>query len=67
MYVVDPSMLVFPPTHCNEMPSLAPTMPCLQVKEALITGGISRSNKPDGVRSTPGIKTWEDLVGGWAD
>ena len=34
----------------------------MQVKEALISGGITRSNKPDGVRSTPGIKTQEDLV-----
>jgi hypothetical protein len=39
-----------------------PSLIQMKVKEALISGGIARSNKPDGVRSTPGIKTQEDLV-----
>ena len=39
-----------------------------------MAGGIARSNKPEATRSTPGLRTWEDLVsyhrvrgrpGGW--
>ena len=36
--------------------------PVGRVKQALIAGGISRANKPDGIRNTPGIRSWEDLV-----
>ncbi len=32
-----------------------------QVKQALFAGGIARSNKPEGIRNTPGIQKWEDL------
>ena len=28
-----------------------------------MAGGIARSNKPEATRSTPGLRTWEDLVG----
>lgn len=34
-----------------------------RVKQALFDGGIGRSNKPEGVRNTPGIQQWQDLVG----
>jgi len=34
---------------------------CLQVKQALFEGGIARTNKPEGIRNTPGIQKWEDL------
>lgn len=34
-----------------------------RVKQALFDGGIGRSNKPEGVRNTPGIQRWQDLVG----
>eukprot|EP01025_Chloroclados_australasicus_P043219 TRINITY_DN46078_c1_g1_i1.p2 TRINITY_DN46078_c1_g1~~TRINITY_DN46078_c1_g1_i1.p2 ORF type:complete len:102 (+),score=9.24 TRINITY_DN46078_c1_g1_i1:30-308(+) len=32
-----------------------------RVKQALWDGGIERSNKPEGKRSTPGLQKWEDL------
>jgi hypothetical protein len=32
-----------------------------RVKQALWAGGIQRSNKPEGRRSTPGLQKWEDL------
>eukprot|EP00798_Chlamydomonas_sp_ICE-L_P021027 gene21027-27896_t len=32
------------------------------VKKALWTGGIERSNKPEGKRSTRGLQCWEDLA-----
>ena len=32
-----------------------------RVKQALFDGGIARSNKPEVVRNTPGIRSWEDL------
>jgi hypothetical protein len=35
----------------------------VQVKRALFDGGIARSNKPEGIRNTPGIQEWSDLVG----
>lgn len=39
-----------------------PNWPVHRVKQALYEGGIARSNKPEGVSSTPGIQRWEDLV-----
>ena len=36
--------------------------PVHRVKQALFAGGIARANKPDGIRNTPGIRKWEDLV-----
>lgn len=33
-----------------------------QVKQALFDGGISRANKPESVRNTPGIQKWEDVA-----
>ena len=36
--------------------------PVQKVKQALFAGGIARANKPDGVRNTPGIRCWDDLV-----
>ena len=36
--------------------------PVYKVKQALFSGGIARANKPEGVRNTPGIRGWEDLV-----
>ncbi len=32
------------------------------MKQALLAGGIARANKPEGIRNTPGIHGWEDLV-----
>ena len=32
------------------------------MKQALWDGGIQRSNKPAGVRNTPGLERWQDLV-----
>mmetsp|Transcript_11621 Transcript_11621/g.29693 ORF Transcript_11621/g.29693 Transcript_11621/m.29693 type:complete len:171 (+) Transcript_11621:251-763(+) len=32
-----------------------------KVKKALFDGGIARSNKPEGIRNTPGIQQWSDL------
>ena len=36
--------------------------PVYKVKQALFAGGIARANKPEGVRNTPGIRGWDDLV-----
>ena len=36
--------------------------PVHKVKQALFAGGIARANKPEGIRNTPGIQKWEDLV-----
>jgi hypothetical protein len=33
-----------------------------KVKQALLAGGIARANKADGIRNTPGIRDWDDLV-----
>lgn len=37
------------------------TLYILQVKQALFKGGISRANKPEGIRNTPGIQKWQDI------
>jgi len=39
-----------------------PEWPSSAVKRALFDGGIARSNREDGKGSTPGIRTWKDLV-----
>ncbi len=43
-----------------------PDWPVERVKQALFKGGITRANKPEGVRNTPGIQAGFLLCGmGW--
>lgn len=46
---------------CRYRVTAYPDWPVSKVKQALFVGGIARSNKPEGVRNTPGIHKWEDL------
>ena len=47
---------------CRYRVSAQPEWPVHKVKQALFDGGIARANKPEGVRNTPGIQSWADLV-----
>lgn len=53
---------VFFCSGCRYRVTAHPIWPVHKVKQALYEGGISRSNKPEDVRNTPGIQRWEDLV-----
>lgn len=53
---------VFFCSGCRYRVTAHPNWPVHKVKQALYEGGISRSNKPEDVRNTPGIQRWEDLV-----
>lgn len=46
---------------CRYRVTAYPDWTARQVKEALFNGGIARSNKPEGIRNTPGIQKWEDI------
>ncbi|KAL4432226.1 hypothetical protein ABPG77_005988 [Micractinium sp. CCAP 211/92] len=46
---------------CRYRVTAYPDWPVERVKQALFKGGITRANKPEGVRNTPGIQKWEDL------
>ncbi len=54
---------VFFCSGCRYRVTAQPEWPVHRVKQALFDGGIGRSNKPEGVRNTPGIQRWQDLVG----
>lgn len=47
---------------CRYRVTALPEWPVERVKKALFDGGIERANKPEGVRNTPGIRSWEDLA-----
>lgn len=47
---------------CRYLVSGQPEWTVAQVKQALFEGGIARTNKPEGVRNTPGIQRWQDLA-----
>ena len=53
--------LLLPATACYCL--TLPDWSVAQVKDALWKGGIVRSNKAEGKRSTPGLTCAEDLVG----
>lgn len=47
---------------CRYRVTAQPQWPVHKVKQALFDGGIARANKSEGVRNTPGIQSWSDLV-----
>jgi hypothetical protein len=53
---------VFFCSGCRYRVTAHPDWPVHRVKQALFDGGISRSNKPEDVRNTPGVQQWDDLV-----
>ena len=46
---------------CRYRVTAYPDWTAAKVKKALFDGGIARSNKPENVRNTPGIRCWEDI------
>ena len=57
-----PAAQVFFSAGCRYRVTASREWPVHKVKQALFAGGIARANKPEGIRNTPGIKKWEDLV-----
>ncbi|GAX84182.1 hypothetical protein CEUSTIGMA_g11605.t1 [Chlamydomonas eustigma] len=57
----DMQHLTFFCSGCRYRVTAEPTWSVAKVKQALWSGGISRSNKPEGKRTTPGLRDWMDL------